>query len=736
MGLRCVALFSLIGGVTCSNALAQDAALGEIVVTATKRGDVRLQTLPASISALDGATLERMGVEEFTDFARSIAGLDVVDLGPGDKRYFIRGLNLVGEATTALYYDNVTVSGSGEATANFGDRQPDLALFDIERVEVLRGPQGTLYGANSQGGVIRVITRKPVFSEYEAKVQLDLSDTTDGGFGYSVKAMGNAPLLSDNVAVRALVLHQDRSGFIDNVLRGEDDVNDVETTGGRVTIGWDVSESTHFLGQFFYQDLESGAQPDHRPVDQTILFQSYPAAGERNTSEFIGETFRDESMVFAATLEHERDWADFSVAASLFERDVDADLDVSVSQRFFGDLQSIGEFPAPPDASLAAPDFGILEQPQEVELLTIEARANTKFKGRVNALAGIWYSDRTIDFFNRAFATDANGNQLADVPIITSRTFETTTEDLSLFTEVTFDLTDKLSVLGGVRYFFIDQTNASETIVGFFGIVPTGTSLEEADFEDSITKAQVSYEFTEDLMAYFTRAEGFRYGGTNATPIPEIPIAFDPDTSESLEIGFKSSFFDDRLIVNGALYRMEISDLQVKQSFLDGAFEGTVNASGEVAKVEGAELEISMLPLAGLEIVFSGNLIDSEITQDLPDVGAVKGDPLLHVPDNTFSIAGEYRFPLAGQDAFARVDYQHVGDVDKTRYDDNDVALDSYELVNLRFGIEYKNYDLQLYVRNVFDEVAELNVENNVQEPLEFLTNQPRTIGATLSYSF
>ena len=203
-------------------AAAQDesvSAIEEIVVTASKRGESSAQDLAMSISAIGGETLEAMGAVEFTDFSRSVAGLDVLDVGPGQKRYLVRGLNLPGESTVGLYYDNITMTGTGAEAGDFGRNQADLDLFDVARVEVLRGPQGTQYGANSVSGVVRIITNKPDPGALLGKVTVSGATKADGDPDSSMKGMINIPL-TDDLAVRAVGYYSKIGGFIDNVQLG------------------------------------------------------------------------------------------------------------------------------------------------------------------------------------------------------------------------------------------------------------------------------------------------------------------------------------------------------------------------------------------------------------------------------------------------------------------------------------------------------------------------------------
>ena len=253
-----------------------DSALQEVVVTAFKQGAQSVQSVPSSIDVLSADRLEAMGVSNFADFSRSVPGLNFVDSGPGDKRYIIRGINSAGEAQTALYIDNVPLTGLGGAATDFGGTQADLDLYDVHQIEVLRGPQGTLYGANSQAGVIRFVTNQADPGKFEASPLIDLSDTQSGSFNYQAKGMVNLPLIDGKLAIRLVGYDDYASGFIDNPLRDQNNYNNARQDGGRASLEWQIDADTSLVAQAFYQHLDSGGQPLERPYNTTIGTNYFP----------------------------------------------------------------------------------------------------------------------------------------------------------------------------------------------------------------------------------------------------------------------------------------------------------------------------------------------------------------------------------------------------------------------------------------------------------------------------
>jgi outer membrane receptor protein involved in Fe transport len=224
---------------------------GDIVVTALHRAST-VQTTPLSIAALSGETLAKTGATQLADYFRQVPNLNVTSAQGGSSRISIRGVNAAGEATVGLYYDETPVTGPSGTTQDSGGVAADMNLFDVERVEVLRGPQGTLYGASSMAGTLRIIFNKPNSKKYEAATEEQVSTTAHGGMGYFFKGMVNAPIISDKLAVR-VVGYEKRPGWIDNVLFGTKDVNDSSNWGVRGLIGYTPDDKTTITGTVTYQ---------------------------------------------------------------------------------------------------------------------------------------------------------------------------------------------------------------------------------------------------------------------------------------------------------------------------------------------------------------------------------------------------------------------------------------------------------------------------------------------------
>ena len=716
-----------------ANASQDESTLEEVVITGLKRGDQALQEVPSSIAVVSSERLEKIGAVEFSDFSRMVAGLNFADSGPGNKRYIIRGISTAGEPQAALYYDNIPTTGLGGAASDFGGVQPDLNLYDVQQIEVLRGPQGTLYGSNSQAGVIRIVTKQPNLERYEGAGTVELSNTQDGGNNGAIKGVVNLPLSSGQFAVRLVGYYDDYSGFIDNPLRNEQDFNDSKDYGARLSAKLMLGESTSLLAQIFYHKLETGGRPVEREHDETIIDHFYPADGKRRISLYSKEPHEDTSKVYALTLDHDFGWSDLTVAASKYDRDVKDMQDYTVSFNFFRSLQDLDAFfPGP------IPTGGTYSAPQSSSLWSTEARLSTKLPGRVNGVGGLYYSDRNIQYLNDIVGTDfATGGPDASLGRVSSRSLDDKTKDMSVFGEVTLAATEKLALTGGARWFRTTRDLNAVTIYPFFVGGPSVVEPpEHGRNSGTILKGLVSYKLSPEAMIYAEYAEGYRSGGTNPSTVAFVPPQYDPDKTRNYEIGAKTTWLDKRVILNVAAYQIFLYDLQVEQRFgPGGAFSGIGNLSGKSASSKGFEADLTWRATERFEAVLAATYSKAVLEQTVPTLGdaAVKGAALLNTPKFNGSLSADYSWPLGNLRASVGGNVQHVGKVDIVRYDDFNRPADAYTLVNARTSLAWDKYDATLYLSNVFDEDAQVNVFSSVNDPYVYLTNRPRTIGVRLT---
>ena len=286
--------------------------LEEITVTATKRGAQHLQDIPLSVQAMSGEKLRNIGAGDFNDFFRFIPGLAVFDQGPGDKRYIIRGVNATGAGTVGLYLDEVIITG--ENAQDGGGRQPDIKLFDMERVEVLKGPQGTTFGSSSLSGTIRYITNKPNLTEKELNVRAEITDVDGADLGSQVEAAISLPLIDDVLAVRVAGMYLDQDGFIDN--RFSDGVNSDETTAARISLLYAPNDNFSISLMAMDQDVETDGPAYYNRVDGNGV-----PLPNNTQADLSGNPFEDEMNLYTATLEYPSEIGTVTATLSRLERD-------------------------------------------------------------------------------------------------------------------------------------------------------------------------------------------------------------------------------------------------------------------------------------------------------------------------------------------------------------------------------------------------------------------------------
>src|SRR5882757_1424619 len=434
-------------------------ALEEVLVTATKRGNENLQTVPIAITAQSQATLEAKGAQDFEDFARSVPSLSFVDSGPAFKTYVIRGINSTGTgvATVGQYVDDILITGDL--------RQPDLRLFDVQRVEVLRGPQGTLYGSGSLSGTIRTIINPPDLTGYHADVVARASDTDHGSGNYNGAITFNAPLINDRVALRATAYDDEESGFINNVRLGTSGVNAEHTFGGRAALLVKIDDATKLTGNVFYQRT--------RTDGRDIVVKADGDLGRYNTDQYVHDPFTSEFKIYNLTLNHGFAWGDLDFSTSYFSRADDNRFDstlfdLSFGPTFFTDVVGLSTADA------------LTDQADTSKYITNELRLASKLGGRTEFVAGVFQQHIKTTFVTLVATSNDAGFINMPVEPVFGQFQAHTTEQYALFGEVSYKITDKLTGLVGARAFYADESddlNSTHPFGGFSPPVATPTRL-------------------------------------------------------------------------------------------------------------------------------------------------------------------------------------------------------------------------------------------------------------------
>lgn len=707
---------------------ASSAVLEEILVTASKRGAEDLQKIPVTLQALTGDDLEKMRARNFDDYARLVPGLAFQDQGPGDKRLIIRGINAGGAGTVGVYFDEAVITGG--SAEDGGGKNVDLKLSDMERIEVLKGPQGTLYGANSMSGTIRLVTNKPNLDNFEASVEASGSTTSSAGGNYEVAAMVNMPVASDVFGVRLVGWSVSNSGYIDNVRLGNDRINDEQTDGGRLIGRWTPTENLTFTVSALLQNLKVGSNSRWNA-----------ALGQFEADDYARTPWDEQTLIYGGTIEYDAGFADIVATANWYDRDIDFRFDITKFLGLFG---------------LNIP--AITVEPQEKSVLSSELRLSTKSLGPFQAVVGVYYEDQTRDFENKSVRIDAAGNPTVPVglddPIVPSqyifgRRAHTELEQYAFFGELTYSITERLQALVGLRQFHSDQREEGVTTFPFGGFPPSGpppANPDDVGSEDKLTKKfGLSFQMTDDHFVYGLVSEGFRPGGLNDRGFlnaPSIPPQFGPDLVRNYEIGLKNGWLDHRLRTNLAVARLDWTDMQTRA--VDSVtFLPFITNAGK-ARVDSVELEIEALPTAGLSLTAAFGYLDAALTEDQPvlpndpNTGRA-GDPIPNVPEWMASAATQFSFPLfAGLTGVVRGDVKYRGST-ATAFRTTSPAyltLADYTVFDFRVGVEGRDWSASLFLENAFDEFAEQDKRVEPYRDVTVYTVRPRTIGLHLKKSF
>ncbi|MEM9317022.1 MAG: TonB-dependent receptor, partial [Pseudomonadota bacterium] len=558
--VRSASRLSLLAALSSPLALqAQETGrIEEVVVTATKRSE-NLQDVPISITALGQSTLDDLNINDFTGYVQQLPSVSFAQRRPGQASLFMRGISEGGNGNQSLQGPSVAIYLNEQPVTAIGFNL-DPHVYDVERIEVLMGPQGTLYGAASQAGTLRIITNQPSTEAFEAGFDLTAETISGGGDGWMAEGFMNLPL-SDRMALRVAAWWDDDGGFIDAVpdsitypLSGitrtndgfvRDDFNEAEKQGLRAALKVDLNDSWTATASVMYQELEADGIWDHDPDE----------LGEFRVSRFFEDTTNDEWTQFALTVEGDLGFADLTYAGSYLDREYDAYSDYS-SYSIDGAVEPyytcyVSYFGPCVDPSIQYSNLSELSyQTHELRL------AGTR--DRLDWIVGGFYQNIETDFDSRWSIPPIN----PDAAVIDDLYFQTNQvredEEVSVFGELTYSFTDRLSGTVGYRYF-----DGETTLQGFTGTIyfpeccfagsptrPPDNVDSVAKFSDGTLKLNLSYEINEDVLVYATYAEGYRPGGANRAP--GVGETFEPDFVESYEAGIKSTSLDGRLRLNAA----------------------------------------------------------------------------------------------------------------------------------------------------------------------------------------
>jgi iron complex outermembrane recepter protein len=748
---------------------AGESELQEVIVTAQKRSQ-NIQDVPISITAITEQSLAKLGATGYLGYFGTVPGLSFQSAGPigneggsetSNPILSLRGIAATTGAQTVGFYINDT-------PMLFVD--PDLS--DVDRIEVLRGPQGTLYGASSMGGTIRIITNKPDSHAWGGEIEGTLSETEHGGSNVDANAEFNVPLVADHAAFRLVAFSRDDSGYIDNIIRGpqsavssvvppstvnlgasdvQHGVNTETVRGGRGALRLQFLDTITVDLSDMQQDLRVGGDSTYKvvldPTDPNLSYGTIaPIVGDFTHDALVTHDSNpapqeEKFSVYDATIHYEPGPVSVVSSTSYYDRTTAGVIDMTEVLPFvFG---------------MSVPVANNLTDLETGHALTEELRVSGK-SSALDWLVGLFYQNVYTRFQQSLVDQNFNSEVFGGADVVPDGVFlaflnSDSAAQTALFSEETYHVTRSLDLTAGIRYFRYDDSTS--TVAD--GLLNGGPSSANATAHNSgnTPKVTVSYKLTKDALVYATVSKGFRPGfglqPVGAACDPELaslglpaggPLQANPDSLWNHELGFKTSFADRRLIVDGAAYEMDWNNVQQNLNLGSCGYGTTVNSGS--AKSVGFELELSAVPIAGLELNVSTSMSNAYLTGNAATVGAVEGDQLLDVAKWHASSAITYsRFVRAGYDGYAHADYQYTGRM-LSGYDFSTPLLSyayhqpGYGVVNLRFGVQHDGWDVAAFMENAANARPRLSVAYFLSPDLNVYTLRPRTLGLSIKKVF
>ena len=766
--------------------------LAEIIVTAQKR-ETALQDVPFSVAAASESQIRNSGAGNIVDLSRNFAGLTITDLGPGQSQVAIRGISagqVVRDQPGVKESVGVYLDESAISVALF---TPDLELFDLERFEVLRGPQGTLFGAGSSAGTVRYITRQPQLGEFEGAVEVGGYTGTDSDWGGSVKGMINAPM-GQAAALRLVGYYNELAGFIDSYYPGRpvrEDVNGGEKTGARVSMLIQPSDTISITPRIVYQKLETDGYP--RIDFYNVLGNPFTTTelavdpGERGQVTQFREGIEDEFTLADLKLEFALGGLTLTSISSYTDRDVIVLRDATqLTGSVTLSLSGTTGIATSADVRLNSP----LYDTTSLKSFSQEVRLASDGGGAFEWLVGAFYQDIDRDYGQNlptpgydalltrlGLPTSATFNAPPDTPYYSQVPYDF--EQLAVFGEATVHFSDQWSVTGGLRYYDFEEERLL-TFAGVFADFGYSNQPGSTSSDGFSPRVILAFEPNDDVLLTAQVARGFRLGGIN-DPL-NVTLCTDSDRATyggqptfedekvlNYELGAKTLLADRRITLNASVFYSDIDNLQVIADAGSCSSRIVINAQAEAV---GAELELFARPNEYWDFGVSATYVQAEITESrlnasgAPIAGIRDGNRLPTSPEFQAAATATYTWPFSSTlEGFANFTFQHVGS-SYTQLADQEpptgcvgcagapgfftfgaptisqftypAELDSYELGNLRFGVKSDVWEAAAFVNNLWDERAFLSLdrERGTRARVGYLTNMPRTYGVSLRMNF
>lgn len=712
-------------------------ALDEVVVTASRVGEVSLQKIPMAMSVISPAELDAKGLGGVSDFVKTLPSVNMQSLSPGENDIEMRGLvtdgveptNAQERSLVAIYLDDAAITQQAF--------NPDLHVYDLERIEVLRGPQGTLYGAGSMAGTIRLITKKPDSKTFSGDGDISVSQTQHGGANYSTRGVLNLPLIEDKLAARIAVYRSEDSGYIDNVGLNERDSNPVYSTQARLAVRWQANDVLTVDASATFARLNA--------LGRNAVF---PQLGNETYSSLTPEQFDDYFKLYNLTT----DW-DLSFAHLISSTtDIARQFAENETSEYFTESYLLPGTDLP---SNSRSSNDVHEFQEELRLVSRPDQA-------LRWISGLYF-ERETRFYPQSIVTPgfdaAYGTSVGDPTFNSQSLYGTPTPDdifygtialkerqFAIFGEATYPILPKLDLTLGLRYFnFHDDFDLDFTgIAGAIapGVPDTGSGSQQSSGANP--RAVLSYFMSDDVMFYGEAARGFRYGGVNE-PVPiafcgaGAPESFGPDSLWSYTVGEKGKLANGRLTLDVDAFYIDWRDVQTIHNLACTYYYA--ENQGRI-RSQGLELESKLRVTNELTLGLSGSFTDATANGAIPNVDAVDGDRSPFFPRLIAAVNANYGVPVPGGKVVTSADYTWRSSA-YTEFSPEDPLyreIPASKILNASIGYDTGRWSISIFGTNLTNDEEVSAVQANTYGPVQpgdvWFRGRPRTIGVHLHAGF
>ncbi len=721
---------SVPAGGTSDGAVRNAAAtqLQTVTVTAQKRSE-KINEVAGAVSAITGDSLDQIGAKGLADFAALVPGLQFTGSGQGYGTVTLRGIGVGSDISplVGVVVDGVP-TGSSSSFAAGAITQMDIGLADLERVEVLRGPQGTLYGSNAVGGLISYVTRAPGLRRWEAEGEAEVSSTQGGGTNWSTSALLNAPLLKDMLGLRVSASRQHDAGWADNPKLGQRNLNDLDQHVVRASLGFKPDDRWNIRLTVHDQELDRGGSdsalhslathaPVNGPLDQALSRQESSQVRFDQVSANVQYGFDAAQVISITSKSHTRSA-------------IGLDFTGSALGAALSDPAAVGFPPTVPAAQTTGANFNI-----NVDKFVQELRLVSKSTGALQWQMGGFLTRETAsnDQTLTGYTSDGAANPVFNPALGIG--LASVYRESAAFGNASYAWSPAFDVTAGLRESWIDQ-RFTQTTGGV--LLPPGSLAASSSQNKTLYMLTARYHLDADSIFYARTATGYRPGGPNVS-IPGVAPSFKSDALVNYELGYKTRAFDNRLDLAADVFHIDWKGIQLSGTSATGLNYLT---NGGRASSQGFEASATVLALAGWRNTLALTFIGAKLTDDVASLGARSGERLPNSSRFGASLVSDYAFGLTGDmDGFLGGTLRHVG-ARESSFDASTTSpqfrLDPYTSLDLRAGVSTDHWRLQAFVTNATNERGELSA-NTAYHVATGQANvvllRPRTVGMKLGFT-